>query len=78
MFEHCTEVSRRAIFFARYEAGRYGAPYMETEHLLRAYYARIAFSKTDCPRAPPNRLANESKSVCRSPCNLLRPRWIWR
>jgi ATP-dependent Clp protease ATP-binding subunit ClpC len=34
MFEHCTEVSRRAIFFARYEAGRYGAPYMEAEHLL--------------------------------------------
>jgi hypothetical protein len=34
MFEHYTEAARRTIFFARYEAGRYGAPYMETEHLL--------------------------------------------
>lgn len=34
MFERFTEGSRRAIFFARYEAGRYGSPYIETEHLL--------------------------------------------
>jgi len=34
MFERYTEVARRAIFFARVEAGRLGSPYMETEHLL--------------------------------------------
>jgi acetyltransferase-like isoleucine patch superfamily enzyme len=34
MFERYTEKARRVIFFARYEASQYGAPYIETEHLL--------------------------------------------
>lgn len=34
MFERYTERSRRAIFFARYEASQYGSPKIETEHLL--------------------------------------------
>jgi hypothetical protein len=34
MFERYTENARRAVFFARYEASRYGSPYIETEHLL--------------------------------------------
>jgi hypothetical protein len=34
MFERYTEKSRRAIFFGRYEASRYGSRYIETEHLL--------------------------------------------
>jgi len=34
MFERYTEKARRAIFFARYEASKYGNPYIETEHLL--------------------------------------------
>jgi hypothetical protein len=34
MFERYTEKARRVIFFARYEASRYGSPYIETEHLL--------------------------------------------
>ena len=34
MFERYTEKGRRVIFFARYEASRYGSPYIETEHLL--------------------------------------------
>lgn len=34
MFEHFTEKARRVIFFARYEAGQYGSPFIETEHLL--------------------------------------------
>src|SRR5882724_2375533 len=34
MFEHFTEKARRAVFFARYEASRYGNSYIETEHLL--------------------------------------------
>jgi ATP-dependent Clp protease ATP-binding subunit ClpC len=34
MFERYSENARRVIFFARYEAGQYGSPYIETEHLL--------------------------------------------
>jgi len=34
MFERYTEVARRVIFFARYEASVFGSPYIETEHLL--------------------------------------------
>jgi hypothetical protein len=34
VFERYTEKARRAIFFARYEASRYGSAHIETEHLL--------------------------------------------
>jgi len=34
MFGRFTEQARRVIFFARYEAGQFGGPYIETEHLL--------------------------------------------
>jgi hypothetical protein len=34
MFERYTEKARRVIFFSRYEASRFGSPYIETEHLL--------------------------------------------
>jgi hypothetical protein len=34
MFERYTEKARRVIFFARYEASRYGTPCIETEHIL--------------------------------------------
>lgn len=34
MFERYTEKARRVIFASRYEASRYGSPYIETEHLL--------------------------------------------
>ena len=34
MFERYTERARRVIFFARYEASRYGSQYIEPEHLL--------------------------------------------
>jgi ATP-dependent Clp protease ATP-binding subunit ClpC len=34
MFERYTETSRKAIFFARYEASQAGSEYIETEHLL--------------------------------------------
>lgn len=37
MFERYTEKARRVIFFARYEAGQYGSPYIETEHLLLGF-----------------------------------------
>ena len=34
MFERYTEKARRVVFFARFEASRYGSFYIETEHLL--------------------------------------------
>lgn len=34
MFERYTQSARRAVFFARFEAGQYGCPQIETEHLL--------------------------------------------
>jgi len=34
MFERYTEKARRAIFFARYEASKFGSECIETEHLL--------------------------------------------
>ena len=34
MFEKYDEKARRSIFFARYEAGQFGAPEIESEHLL--------------------------------------------
>jgi ATP-dependent Clp protease ATP-binding subunit ClpC len=34
MFERYTEKARRVIFFARYEAAEFGAPYIEPEHLF--------------------------------------------
>jgi hypothetical protein len=34
MFERYTEKARRAVFFARFEASKFGSPYIETEHLL--------------------------------------------
>jgi hypothetical protein len=37
MFERYTEKARRVIFFARYEASHYGAPAIETEHLLLGF-----------------------------------------
>jgi ATP-dependent Clp protease ATP-binding subunit ClpA len=34
LFERYTDKARRAIFFARYEAGAFGSSFIETEHLL--------------------------------------------
>jgi ATP-dependent Clp protease ATP-binding subunit ClpC len=34
MFERFTEKARRVIFFARFEASKYGSPFIETEHIL--------------------------------------------
>jgi hypothetical protein len=34
MFERYTEKARRVIFLARYEASRYGSPYIQGEHVL--------------------------------------------
>lgn len=34
MFERYTEKSRRVVFYARWEASKYGSRYIDTEHLL--------------------------------------------
>ena len=34
MFDKYTETARRVIFFARYEASRFGSQHIDTEHLL--------------------------------------------
>jgi hypothetical protein len=34
MFERYTEKARRSIFFARWEASRFGSPFIEPEHLV--------------------------------------------
>jgi uncharacterized protein YbbC (DUF1343 family) len=43
MFERYTEMARRVIFFARYEASQFGAPMIEPEHLL------LGLSREDKP-----------------------------
>ena len=78
MFERYTEVARRTIFFARYEASVFGSPYIETEHLLLALLREDHSFRNRRPLEPPNRFASESKSVCRSPCSALRRPWVCR
>ena len=65
MFERYTEQARRSIFFARWEASRYGSPMIEPEHLvlgltrytdivhegLRADIAQIAVASTPTSRS---------------------------
>src|SRR6266704_3405307 len=43
MFERYTEMARRVIFFARYEASQFGASMIEPEHLL------LGLSREDKP-----------------------------
>ena len=45
MFERYTQEARRAIFFARYEAGNYGSHHIETEHLLLGLLREGAVAK---------------------------------
>ncbi len=43
MFQRYKQRARRVIFFARYEAGRFGTPQIETEHLL------LGLAREDAP-----------------------------
>ncbi|PYS55657.1 MAG: hypothetical protein DMF76_25720, partial [Acidobacteria bacterium] len=43
MFERYTEIARRTIFFARYEASQFGASTIAPEHLL------LGLSREDKP-----------------------------
>jgi ATP-dependent Clp protease ATP-binding subunit ClpA len=66
MFERYTEKARRVIFFARYEASKFGSHNIETEHLL------LALLREDRPfrdRLPPG-----AEQVTRSRIDELAPR----
>lgn len=49
MFERYTEGARRAIFFARYEAGNCASPYIEAEHLLLGILREDIFLRSALP-----------------------------
>ena len=51
MFERYTEEARRAIFFARYEASRFGSPYIEPEHLLLGLMRGTALGFSGIPQS---------------------------
>jgi ATP-dependent Clp protease ATP-binding subunit ClpC len=49
MFERYTQESRRAVFFARSEAGAAGAPSIECEHLLLGLLREDLGIRSACP-----------------------------
>src|ERR1039457_1831928 len=79
MFERYTEKARRIIFFGRYEASRFGSPYIETEHLLLGL---LREDKALANRFLGSHAAVESirKQIERhtAPGSQCRPRWICR
>jgi len=52
MFERYTETARRVIFHARYEASKFGSPYIETEHLLLGILRTDGFLAVRLFKAP--------------------------
>ncbi|MGD1092965.1 MAG: Clp protease N-terminal domain-containing protein [Bryobacteraceae bacterium] len=70
MFERYTEAARRSIFFARYEASKFGSRLIEPEHLLlgllredRTLAGRLSFDEI---RAAIARTFPAARSVCTS------------
>jgi putative colanic acid biosynthesis acetyltransferase WcaF len=61
MFERYTEKARRAIFFARDEAYRFGSPLIESEHLLLGllHAGDTDFFRDVMPNVAPNELREE-------------------
>ena len=63
MFERYTEKARRVIFFARYEASEFGAPVIDTDHLLLGL---VREEKLVCfrwiPRAQPDAILRAVES----------------
>jgi hypothetical protein len=47
MFEHYTDKARRTIFFARVEAGKFGAEFVEPQHFLSADLRSAAHREHD-------------------------------
>lgn len=49
MFERYTEKAHRVIFFARYEASNFGAPHIESQHILLGLLRDITFTNRFLP-----------------------------
>ena len=68
-FQAYTEATRRAIFFARYEASQFGSPYIESEHLLlgllRGDKTHLALSFLSLPDLDSLRTEIESRTFTR-------------
>ena len=66
MFDRFSEKARRAIFFARYEAGRMGNSYIEGEHLLLGLLRedRVLISLLRIPSGEDLRAKIEGKLRC--------------
>jgi hypothetical protein len=66
MFERYTEKARRVIFFARYEASRYGSREIATEHLFLGLSRRRTqgFTHGGCQKQTPRSSASESPGQC--------------
>lgn len=69
MFERYTEKARRVIFFARYEAGQFGSPSIESEHLLLGLLHENSKLRRWLPNATPETIREwvEAESKQRPP-----------
>ena len=78
MFERYTEVARRTIFFARFDASMFGSPYIETEHLLLGLLRedRTLWDSAAARRSRTNRKRIEESAP--QPATPSRHPWICR
>lgn len=69
MFERYTEKARRVIFFARHEAGQFGSPSIESEHLLLGLLHENSNLRRWLPNATPETIRQwvEAESKHRAP-----------
>jgi len=77
MFERYTEMARRVIFFARYEASQFGASMIEPEHLLlglsredKPLFARLLTDGTQSLESIRKRIEQRSPPKARPPVTV--------
>src|SRR5260370_35332529 len=77
MFERYTEMARRVIFFARYEASQFGASMIEPEHLLlglsredKPLFARLLTDGTQSLESVRKRIEQRSPPKARPPVTV--------
>src|SRR6266852_9519056 len=77
MFERYTEMARRVIFFARYEASQFGASMIEPEHLLlglsredKPLFARLLTDGTQSLESIRERIEQRSPPKARPPVTV--------
>jgi hypothetical protein len=63
MFERYTEQARRVIFFARFEASQYGAPFIDVEHLLLASLREDKLLISLLPEGAPETIRQQIETV---------------